>query len=192
MKTLARVIGACIGAGGLIPIPASAQVMEIGGDGALIVVSEAVSADAARRPAPPSDIADAIKSASEQHGVDEALLRAVAWTESRWKQSAVSPKGAMGVMQLMAETAQELGVDATDMRDNIDGGAAYLAAMLERYKGDTLLALAAYNAGPGSVDSHGGIPPYRETRAYVNSVLALAALGDTPRVATPFVLQITP
>ncbi len=99
------------------------------------------------------------------------LVEAVAWNESRLRPGLVSRAGAVGEMQLMPSTARTLGVDPNDSRQNYRGGAAYLARLLRRYDGDTIRALAAYNAGPGAVDRYGGLPPYRETRAYVAAVL---------------------
>jgi soluble lytic murein transglycosylase-like protein len=104
-----------------------------------------------------------------------ALVEAVAWQESRYNQMAVSPKGALGVMQLLPSTASDLGVDPSDLRGNIEGGVAYLAQQLRRYGGDLRLALAAYNAGPGAVDRHRGVPPYAETQTYVRAILARLA-----------------
>ncbi len=109
--------------------------------------------------------------AAKSHGLDQRLLEAVAWQESRGRMSAVSPKGALGTMQLMPTTAAELGVRADDMADNIRGGALYLRRQLDRFGGSVPLALAAYNAGPGAVLRYGGIPPYRETRDYVARIM---------------------
>jgi soluble lytic murein transglycosylase-like protein len=111
--------------------------------------------------------------ASATYGVDEKLLKAVAKAESNFNPSAVSSAGAIGIMQLMPSTAAGLGVsDAFDARENILGGAKYLAKLLNKYNGDTSLALAAYNAGSARVDEYGGIPPFAETQNYVAKVLA--------------------
>jgi soluble lytic murein transglycosylase-like protein len=97
---------------------------------------------------------------------------ALVQVESAFQPRAVSPKGARGLTQLMPGTARELGVqDAFDPQQNLDGGARYLRQLLTRYGGDVKRALAAYNAGPGAVDRHRGVPPYRETRQYVRRVL---------------------
>lgn len=111
-----------------------------------------------------------ISAAAQEFNVDPALVAAVAQQESNGRQSAVSPVGALGVMQLMPDTATGLGVDPSNQKDNIRGGAKYLKQMLDRYNGDIDKALAAYNAGPRAVDEYGGIPPYKETQKYVNAV----------------------
>ena len=111
-----------------------------------------------------------VTEAATKYGVDPSLVRAVAWQESRFRNSAVSPKGAIGVMQLMPGTASLLGVNPHDPRDNIFGGVAYLSRLLDRFGGDVRLALAAYNAGPEAVTRHRGIPPYRETQNYVKAI----------------------
>lgn len=104
-------------------------------------------------------------------GVDPALVRAIIHAESGFNPNAVSSQGAQGLMQLMPATARELGVhDALDIRENIEGGVAYLAMLLNKYDGDIRLAAAAYNAGPNAVAKYNGIPPYRETRSYVERV----------------------
>ncbi|GGE55769.1 lytic transglycosylase [Streptosporangium jomthongense] len=112
-----------------------------------------------------------IKAAAQEHDVDPALVRAVIHAESAFNEKALSPVGAQGLMQLMPGTALEVGVkNAMVAADNIRGGVTYLARMLQRFKGDTRLATAAYNAGPGAVSRYGGIPPYAETKAYVERV----------------------
>lgn len=117
---------------------------------------------------------DEIRVAAEEFDVDPALVRAVIHAESAFNVKALSPKGAQGLMQLMPATADELGVrDAMAAGDNIRGGVSYLAQMLRRFDGDITLATAAYNAGPGAVGRHGGVPPYAETRAYVERVSIL-------------------
>lgn len=113
-----------------------------------------------------------IRSASLDHGVPAALVKAVIAAESSFDAAAVSPKGAMGLMQLMPGTAQELGVgDAFHSEQNVQGGTRYLRELYDRY-GDWLRTLAAYNAGPEAVDRYDGVPPYDETREYVKRVLS--------------------
>ena len=120
---------------------------------------------------PPAALDQVVQESAERHHVDPALVRAVISTESNWKTTAVSSKGALGLMQLIPGTAQRLGVgNAFDPAQNVDAGTRYLGMMLERYNGDVNKALAAYNAGPGAVDRFGGVPNYRETRNYVQKV----------------------
>jgi soluble lytic murein transglycosylase-like protein len=103
--------------------------------------------------------------------VDPALVRAVVETESNWDSTAVSPKGAVGLMQLIPSTAQRFGVnDLFNAKQNVEAGVEYLKSLLERYDGNLQLALAAYNAGEGAVDRAHGIPAFRETRNYVQKV----------------------
>jgi soluble lytic murein transglycosylase-like protein len=117
------------------------------------------------------DIDRFVQQSAEKNHVDPALVRAVISTESNWNSYAISSKGAMGLMQLMPGTAQQLGVgNAFDPAQNIGAGVQYLGMMLDRYKGDVNKALAAYNAGPGVVDRVGGVPNFRETRDYVQKV----------------------
>lgn len=112
--------------------------------------------------------------AANKYGVDPKLAIAVAKTESGLSPEAVSPAGAVGVMQLMPDTAKALGVrDIQDPRENVDGGVRYLKDLLTMFHGDTNKALAAYNAGPQAVQSYGGVPPYSETQNYVSKVLSL-------------------
>ncbi len=121
------------------------------------------------------DYAELIAAAAERHRIQPALLTALARVESSFDPRAVSPQGASGLLQLMPATAERFGVeDVFDVAQNVDGGARYLAWLLERYAGQTDLALAGYNAGEAAVDRYGGIPPYRETRSYVAQVLARA------------------
>lgn len=114
-----------------------------------------------------------IADASSRYGLDHRLIKSVIQVESGFNRLAVSRKGARGLMQLMPETAKLMRVrNVFDPEQNIRGGSSYLRAMLDEFNGDLRLALAAYNAGPEAVKRHNGIPPYRETRDYVNRVMS--------------------
>ncbi|MDH5672090.1 MAG: lytic transglycosylase domain-containing protein [Myxococcales bacterium] len=113
-----------------------------------------------------------LSEAARVYQLPEAFLRAVMRVESNFYVDAISAKGAMGLMQLMPRTAQAMGVvDPLDPRQNVLGGARYLRVLANRYGGDLVLTVAAYNAGPGAVDKYSGVPPYTETRRYVRRVL---------------------
>jgi soluble lytic murein transglycosylase-like protein len=119
-----------------------------------------------------SNFENFIVSASARHSIDPDLIRAVIKTESDFNSNARSSKGAMGLMQLMPDTARQHNVlDAYNPLENIEGGARHLRLLLSRYRGNLELSLAAYNAGINAVERHGGIPPYVETRQYVRRVL---------------------
>ena len=119
------------------------------------------------------EYAGAIEQAAVRHGLDPVLLAAMAEVETAFDPFAVSHKGACGMLQLMPKTAERFGVeDVFDVNENLDGGARYLRWLLDRFDGETELALAAYNAGEHAVDRYGGIPPYRETKNYVTRILA--------------------
>lgn len=124
----------------------------------------------------PSDVAAMVTSEAQRQGVPPDLALRVATQESGLRHGAVSPKGAIGVMQLEPGTAQQMGVDPTDLQQNIQGGVGYLKKQLDTFR-DPRLAAAAYNAGPGAVMSHGGVPPYPETQKYVDAVAPQAAQG---------------
>lgn len=113
-----------------------------------------------------------VSEASDEHGVDSDFIRSVIRQESAGNERAVSRAGAQGLMQLMPQTAARLGVgDSFSPEQNVRGGTRYLRELLERYNGDAIKALAAYNAGPGAVDRYHGVPPYRETQQYVRRVV---------------------
>jgi len=124
--------------------------------------------------APPPTPLELLQEAASKHGLRPEFVRSVAMAESALKTNAVSPKGALGLMQLMPGTAADLGVDPKDPKQNAEAGARYLRSLLEKYKNSpdpVRLALAAYNAGPAAVDRYRNIPPFRETQAYVERVL---------------------
>ncbi|MFZ4122865.1 MAG: lytic transglycosylase domain-containing protein [Caulobacterales bacterium] len=167
-------------------VDAQAEVLEIRADGSVVVYEGPTTrigdqAQAIAPPAPPNrGRATATPSASTATYLAQAgahqelsadLLEAVAYVESRFRNDAVSPRGARGTMQLMPATAAELGVDPNNEAQNIQGGALYLRQMLELFDGDITLALAAYNAGPAAVRRYGGVPPFTETQRYVAAVL---------------------
>lgn len=132
-------------------------------------VVKAAQADAAHLANP--DLAHTIHSAAQKYHVDPKLVSAVAEVESGGRQDAVSDAGAVGVMQLMPDTAAGLGVNPYDMESNVEGGAKYLSELLDTFGGDVRKAVAAYNAGPSAVKAYGGVPPYAETQNYVSRVL---------------------
>jgi soluble lytic murein transglycosylase-like protein len=153
-----------------------------GGDSSYIDLPAAEIESVATLPDPPApastnatanaDVRTLLSNAGEQHDIDVELLASVVHAESNGHANAVSRTGAQGLMQLMPGTAHNLGVkDSFQPDQNINGGTAYLDALLTRYHDNLALALAAYNAGPAAVDKYHGIPPYRETRAYVARVM---------------------
>jgi soluble lytic murein transglycosylase-like protein len=140
------------------PLPAVQKV-----DNAKMVLADMPLAD--------QNLSTLIEAAARKYKVDPKLVAAVAEVESNGNQDAVSSVGAIGVMQLMPDTAASLGVDPYNKQQNIEGGAKYLRQMLDTFGGDLKKAVAAYNAGPGAVKDYGGVPPYKETQNYVSKVL---------------------
>jgi len=174
-----------------LPLAAPAQVLEIDPNGAVkvydgpaVVTGAGATPIAAPRPAtqpsrvgrngpaPTPSASNLIGDAARTQALSPALVEAVAWAESRFVHGRVSRAGAIGEMQLMPQTARTLRVDPSDSRQNYQGGAEYLRMLMNRYNGDLVRALAAYNAGPKAVDRYDGVPPYRDTQAYVTSILA--------------------
>jgi soluble lytic murein transglycosylase-like protein len=135
---------------------------------------ESVSPAAAAAPAAsaqPADPKQLLDEAADRYGLPRKFVHSVAKAESAFRVDALSPKGAIGLMQLMPATARELNADPHDPAQNADAGARYLRDLLEKYNHSAVMALAAYNAGPGAVDKHRGVPPYRETQNYVVRIL---------------------
>ena len=131
-------------------------------------------------PPVPPEFAAALTQAAKSANVSPTLLSALVWQESRWNPQAVSPKGAMGLAQLMPATARDLGVNPADPVQNLQGGARYLRYLLDTFNGDVEKALAAYNAGPARVQRAGGVPAIAETRAYVASIVGrISFLGGS-------------
>jgi soluble lytic murein transglycosylase-like protein len=175
-------------------IPVSAQMLRIEDESGTVYYTNEPCAPLYRRlapgacqpPAPPGETAAKAEAApagpyageiqrtATRYGVDRRLVEAIVQVESGGNPRAVSPKGALGLMQLMPTRAAALGVaEPLDPRANLDGGVRHLRELLARYDGNLTLALAAYNAGEEAVRLHGGVPPYRETQEYVRKVLAL-------------------
>ena len=134
-----------------------------------------------------------VQEAALAHGLDPALVDLVIRMESGYNPRAVSPKGARGVMQLLPSTATAYGVaDIFNPKENIRGGIRYLRDLLGRFHSDVRLALAAYNAGPDAVERHRGVPPYAETRNYVNAILAAYSGSGGPKLAGGFGKDLGP
>lgn len=143
-----------------------------------------MNADTLERKAMPH--LESITTYANKYGVDAAMVKAVIAVESCYNNSAVSPKGAQGLMQLIPATAARFGVsDAFNSNQNINAGTRYLSWLLKRYNGDLYKAIAAYNAGEGAVDKYQGIPPYSETRHYVQRVLTVYNRLSGETVALP-------
>ena len=170
----------------LLPVLAEAGDVRVvvGASGRKVILNEN-SAQRTRRlsgklvPVPDTDLQPLIDRHSGNQNLDPKLVQALIQAESGYNVRAVSNKGAIGLMQLMPSTASLLNVqNPYDPDDNIRGGTRYLRQMLDRFAGRLELAVAAYNAGPGAVERHGGIPPFAETRAYVRRVLSLYQGAD--------------
>ena len=133
----------------------------------------AIQANKPAQSANKAQILNVVSQISKKHGVDEKLVQALIKQESGFNPKAKSKAGAMGLMQLMPATAKNLGVkDPYNTVQNVEGGVKYLKSMLNKYNGNVILALAAYNAGPAAVDKYSGVPPYKETQNYVKNILA--------------------
>ena len=162
--------------------------LEVRADGSVFLYNDAPRRARPARRTAPTDLGEWIETSADRHRLDPDLVRAVIQVESVYRPEAVSHKGAMGLMQLMPATARDFSVDDPfDPYENVVAGTAYLRSLLDRFDGRVELALAGYNAGPEAVQRHGGIPPYPETRTYVERVLriyqrqpgfTLAAAGD--------------
>lgn len=157
--------------------PAHAAVWEVGEDGVAERLDTVVAAAPSRASAPLRISGRAalyrphVTRAAAHYALSPALIDAIAHVESRYDPAAVSSASARGIMQLMPGTARDLGVDARDPAANIRGGTAYLRQLLNRFDGDLVRTIAAYNAGPGAVARAGGVPRYRETQSYVRAVM---------------------
>ena len=172
-------------------LPAAAQVLEIGPSGITsingpnIITADGVQSITPVRPigkvaGVPASTQPLLDQAGAASDLSPRLLEAIAYVESRFRHNVVSPKGAIGMMQLMPGTAGDLGVDPRDPAQNAHGGAAYLRQMLAMFDNNVELAVAAYNAGPNAVRKHNGVPPYAETRAYVAAVMDYLARTSVP------------
>jgi soluble lytic murein transglycosylase-like protein len=149
-------------AGGFIDVPTSE----------IVSYDHVDTPEAVPATVPAKTIQDHVADASKTTGIDPDFIDSVIHQESGFNPKAISPKGARGLMQLMPDTADKLGVhNSFDPHENVQGGAAYLRQLLELYHGDAQKALAAYNAGPHRVEQYKGVPPYRETQAYVARII---------------------
>ena len=175
-------------AGGPVGLQPSAGVIEgtIADASGIIIPDQIIADTRAHAAGIPPQYANKIAELAQRFDLSPALLEAVVWQESRWREKAVSPAGARGLAQLMPGTARYLGVDPDDPMQNLEGGARYLREQLDRFDGDLEKALAAYNAGPGRVERAGGIPNIRETKHYVAAILGrLANHSRLPAQSAP-------
>ncbi|MFN4113137.1 MAG: lytic transglycosylase domain-containing protein [Sphingomonadaceae bacterium] len=203
MILVARIALVTVGSLVLATAPACADVLEIGADGAQWIaggpvvmpaalatlpgeagieftsdfsIPDQAMADPARHAAAvPARYSAKVHELAARFDLSPALIEALVWQESRWRENAVSHAGARGLAQLMPGTARYLGVNPDDPFANLEGGARYLREQLDRFDGDLERALAAYNAGPGRVERAGGIPRIRETQLYVTAILGRLA-----------------
>lgn len=203
MILVARIALVTVGSLVLATAPARADVLEIGADGAQWIaggpvvmpaalatlpgeagieftsdfsIPDQAMADPARHAAAvPARYSAKVHELAARFDLSPALIEALVWQESRWRENAVSHAGARGLAQLMPGTARYLGVNPDDPFANLEGGARYLREQLDRFDGDLERALAAYNAGPGRVERAGGIPRIRETQLYVTAILGRLA-----------------
>jgi hypothetical protein len=174
-------VGIYVGDGKMVAAPQPGQQVKVQDVGTPVAIRRVLPESSAAATLPGASAAslagvpyaDLFTRAGNRHGVDPALLAAVASQESGFDSGAVSPAGAQGLMQFMPATARGLGVNALDPASAVDGAARYLSDLSTQF-GSTPLALAAYNAGPGTVSRYGGIPPYPETQNYVHAVLSKA------------------
>jgi len=172
-------VGIYVGDGQMIAAPQEGEAVQVQSVGSPTVIRRVLPDQAATATVSGSvglagvPYANLFTQAGSRYGVDPAVLAGMAKTESGFDSSAVSPAGARGLMQFMPATAAGLGVDTRDAASSIDGAARYLSRLTEQF-GSTPLALAAYNAGPGTVQRYGGIPPYGETQSYVQKVTSAA------------------
>lgn len=167
----------------LIPMTVRADVIQVGfGDSAWVAggptegrtptADEGLAYTHATAAAGPAAWRSQVAALAAKYDISPALLEAVVWQESRWREAVTSRAGAYGLAQLMPATAREMGVDRADPAANLEGGARYLRLQLDAFGGDVEKALAAYNAGPGRVRRAGGIPAIRETQSYVAAILS--------------------
>ena len=173
--------------------PAAAQVETVRrADGSVLIRGRGQPRSNARLKDPAQELLEKIDHHAREAGLEPKLVQSLIQAESAFDRYAVSRKGAQGLMQLMPATARQLGVkDPFDIDQNLEGGTRYLRQMIDRYDGDLVLTLAAYNAGPEAVARYEGVPPYRETRNYIRHVLNLYR-GEAPVIPTSGVLRGRP
>lgn len=185
LAVAAAALGTCVEAGVLV-------ITRPGGTPTIVNVPDTVRSRNASVPQGSSlgrsELWPTVQETARSHGVDPALVDLIIRMESGYNPSAVSPKGARGVMQLMPTTASLYGVrNPFDAKENIRGGVRYLKDLLERFGSNLGFALAAYNAGPDAVQKHGGVPPYAETQSYVSAILgAYQGAGGAPLLSGGF------